>query len=267
MERQLDEFIQYMITIKRSSKSTQQCYRNDLEKLRKYFLNKKIELIEEVTATDLTSFILYIEKQGLSNATITRNVVVIKKFFEFLQKKGYRKDNPSEYLKPPKVEKKETMILSIEEMKRLFSIPIEGKKNGARDKGILMLFYETGIYINELMDLKKEDINISLGYLRCCREKKDRVLSFHKKIGECLKQYDEIERVKLEKEDKAFFLTKSGHAFSRQGIWKILKKYGEKAKISAEITPFLLRSSYEVHRLFYQDVLEHILNDDMLEDK
>lgn len=256
VENWIEEFIQYMILVKQISKSTQQCYRKDLEKLWNYLLEKEIEKIEEVTITDLNSFVLYMEKKGLSSATITRNIVVVKKFFSFLQKKEYCKDDPAEFLKSPRVEKKETVILSVEEIERLFSIPIIGKKNGGRDKAILMLFYGTGIYMNELIDLKKEDINFSLGYLRCCREKGDRILSFTKTIGECLKEYDEIERTRLEKEHGNFFLTRSGQAFSRQGMWKILKKYEEKANIKVELTPFLLRSSYEVHRLSSQNILD-----------
>lgn len=258
MKEKIEEFMQYMILVKQSSKSTQQCYRRDLEKMQNYLLSKGVGTIEEITITDLNSFILCMEKQELSTATIMRNIVVIKKFFEFLQKQGYCIDDPADCLKVPRVEKKEVEILSIEEVKRLFLSPDTEKKNGIRDKVILMLFYNTGIYMNELINLKKEDVNLSLGYLCCCREKGNRVLSFHKKIGEYLKQYNETERMNLERKDENFFLTRSGQAFSRQGMWKILKKYREKAELKVEITPFLLRNSYEVHRLLNQDILDMI---------
>lgn len=256
MKEKIEEFIQYIVLMKKSSKSTQQCYRNDLEKMQNYLASKEIERIEDITATDLNLFVLYIEKQGLSTATIARNIVVVKKFFEFLKQKSYRSDDPTEYLRLPKTEKKEVSILSVEEVQNLFACINTEKKNGVRDKAMLLLFYSTGIYMNELIDLKKEDVNFSLGYLCCYREKGNRVLSFHKKVGEYLKQYDEVERVQLEKEDPSFFLTRSGQAFSRQAIWKILKKYRDKAKIEGELTPFLLRNSYEVHRFLEKDILE-----------
>lgn len=256
MKEKIEEFIQYIILEKKSSKSTQQCYRTDLEKMQNYLLLKEVIEVEDVTETDLNSFVLYMEKQELSTATIARNIVVVKKFFEFLKKKEYRNDDPTEYLRLPKMEKKEVSILSMEEVQNLFACINTDKKNGIRDKAMLLLFYSTGIYMNELIDLKKEDVNLSLGYLCCYREKGNRVLSFHKKVGEYLKQYDEVERVHLEKEDTSFFLTRSGHAFSRQGVWKILKKYREKAEMEVEITPFLLRNSYEVHRFLEVDILE-----------
>ena len=120
-----------------------------------------------------------------------------------------------------------------------------------RDKAMLELLYATGIRVSELINLKVEDINLAVGFITCRDEHKERMIPFGKVAKQAMLNYMENGRVSLLKgqESEWLFTNCSGRPMSRQGFWKIIKFYGEKAGIQADITPHTLRHSFAAHLL------------------
>ena len=106
MEKIVLEYVDYLKSAKGISVNTEMAYRRDLLKLVKYMNAQGILEMSKVTATNLNSYMLYMEKQGLTNTTISRNVASIKGFYQFLCKKGYVVEDVSECLTSPKIERK-----------------------------------------------------------------------------------------------------------------------------------------------------------------
>ena len=247
----IQEFVIYLRDVKKTSRNTEISYQRDLIQLEEYLRNQGIVEPDKVTKTSLNSYILYMEKSGKATTTISRELAAIKAFFHYQFKEGWIRRDPAELLKAPKVEKKAPVILSVEEVQSLLAQP-EGKNaKEVRDKAMLELLYATGIRVSELINLQLSDINLSVGFLVCRDGQRERTIPFGKKASKALSAYLEQARSQLLKgqESDLLFTNCNGKAMTRQGFWKIIKYYGEKAGVQTDITPHSLRHSFAAHLL------------------
>ena len=247
----IQEFVIYLRDVKKTSRNTEISYQRDLIQLEEYLRNQGIVEPDKVTKTSLNSYILYMEKSGKATTTISRELAAIKAFFHYQFKEGRIRRDPAELLKAPKVEKKAPVILSVEEVQSLLAQP-EGKNaKEVRDKAMLELLYATGIRVSELINLQLSDINLSVGFLVCRDGQRERTIPFGKKASKALSAYLEQAGSQLLKgqESDLLFTNCNGKAMTRQGFWKIIKYYGEKAGVQTDITPHSLRHSFAAHLL------------------
>ncbi len=249
MERELEEFIDYLKDVKKTSRNTELSYKRDIAKLENYLKQQGIDELRKVSATTLQSYILGMERGGSAAATVSRNIASIKAFFHFLFRKGYVSEDIAEDLKAPKIEKKLPEILTTDEVNRLLDQPRGSAPKDLRDRAMLELLYATGIRVSELISLKTTDVNLQIGYIVCRDAKKERVVPFGAPAKRALSEYMRNAR-DLMLEDQAsdvLFTNCSGQPMSRQGFWKLVKYYARKAGITADITPHTLRHSFAAH--------------------
>ena len=251
MVTDINEFIHYLREVKRTSRNTEISYRRDLMQLASFLEKQGITEVGKVTKTSLNSYILFLEKEGRASTTISRTLASTKAFFHYEYKEGQIRRDPAELLKAPKIEKKAPTILTVEEVNRLLDQPGNDTPKEIRDKAMLQLLYATGIRVSELIHLKLEDINLPIGLLTCRDETRERMVPFGKVARQALQDYMERGRDSLlkGKESDWLFINCNGQPMSRQGFWKIIKYYGKKAGIDADITPHTLRHSFAAHLL------------------
>lgn len=249
MTTEIKSFIEYMKEVKQISRNTEVSYQRDLLQLAAFMEDKGITEVEKVTKTVLNSYILYMEKEGKATTTISRVLASIKAFFNYEFKKGNIKRDPAELLKAPKIEKKAPVILTVDEVNRLLEQPSGHAPKEIRDKAMLELLYATGIRVSELIHLKVSDVNLPVGFIICRDGNKERTIPFGKVAKQSLSDYINYARSSLLKgeESEWLFTNCSGNSMSRQGFWKIIKFYGDKAGIQADITPHTLRHSFAAH--------------------
>lgn len=249
MNQDIQNFIQYLHLVKQTSENTEVSYARDLRKMSQYLESQGIIAVGEVTATSLNSYILFLEKEGMKPSTISRSIASMKAFYHYLDREHQLRTNPSELLKAPRIEKRMPVILSLEEVTRLLEQPNGNSPKEQRDKAMLELLYATGIRVSELIALKVSDVNLSMEYLVCTDGHKERIIPFGTVAKEALSRYMQEGRKKLIEDDTCewLFTNCSGQAMSRQGFWKLIKSYGRKAGIEAEITPHMLRHSFAAH--------------------
>lgn len=249
MEYEVNAFITYLHNEKKISENTEVSYKRDLTKLSAYLDGQGVTEVGKITFTNLNSYVLYLEKNKLSPATISRNIASIKAFYHFLYKGHLVTEDVAEGLKAPKIEKKAPEIMSMPEVVRLLEQPDTGSSKGIRDKAMLELLYATGIRVSELISLKLADVNMQMGFILCRDAAKERVIPFGNKARSALLQYLESSRSILieDEESDILFVNCSGQPMSRQGFWKLIKHYAKKAGITADITPHTLRHSFAAH--------------------
>jgi integrase/recombinase XerD len=252
MENAILSFIQYLHTTKHSSENTEVSYERDLKKLSRYLTDTYgITDFSQVSATHLSAYMLYMEKQNYAASSVSRNVASIRTFFHYLQRQGLIALSPADDLKPPKAEKKAPEILSIEQVNALLSQPDKRTNKGVRDSAMLELLYATGIRVSELIGLKVQDVNLKLDYITCTDRTKERIIPFGGAAKRALSDYMDNARMSfIAGEDSGSLFTNcQGKPMSRQGFWKLLKGYVRSAGIETDITPHTLRHSFAVHMI------------------
>lgn len=249
MDQYIQRFIEYLHNVKKMSENTEMSYRRDLAKVAAYLSEQGISDIKRVNATNLTGYVLYLEKNSFSAATISRNIASLKAFYHYLIKEGVVSVDAAEDLRAPKIEKKIPEILSMDEVVRLLEQPSGDSAKEIRDKAMLELLYATGIRVTELITLKLEDVNLNMGYITCRDANKERVIPFGNEAKKALTRYLSGVREALlaDPSSEYLFANCSGQPMSRQGFWKLIKFYAKKAGITSDITPHTLRHSFAAH--------------------
>lgn len=249
METIIDEFCNYRREKKQVSENTLLAYRSDLQRLVSYMRENGIPSFAQVTETQLNSFILQTERRGLKAASVVRLVSSIHTFFDYLAKRGYIKEDPAERLKAPKAEQAVQEIISVEELERLFEMPDLSGPKGMRDRAMLEVLYATGIRLNSLLRLTMSQLQLQYRLL-CVREQgEERVLPLGKTACERLEAYLKDARPVLavpDSDPELVFYNRAGGMMTRQGFFKRITMYAEKAGLP-NITPRVLRNSMITH--------------------
>lgn len=224
-------------------------YVRDIEKFQHYIREShKKDTLLEVNKTQVMSYVMHLQDQGMARTTILRNVASIRSLFNYCEKKRIIDNNPAENIHTPRVEKKAPIILSFDQVEKLLLQPNKETVTGARDAAMLELLYASGIRVSELMSLNMKDIDLKLGFLKCCSSDKSRIIPIGKMAKEALALYIETYRERLSKgENDALFLNYYGNRLSRQGFWKIIKTHCKDAELTTSVTPHTLRHSFASH--------------------
>ena len=249
MQQELQSFIVYLHDVKKTSANTEISYQRDLRKLEQYMERQGITQADQLTATNLNSYILYLEKNGFAPSTVSRTIASIKAFAQYLRNNGIIQEDISVSLKAPRIEKKLPGILTVDEVECLLAQPNDKSAKDIRDKAMLELLYATGIRVTELTSLKVSEVNMKLSYIICKDNGRERIIPFGRNARKALERYLNGARSAMLKgnESDILFTNCSGSPMSRQGFWKLIKFYAKKAGITSDITPHTIRHSFAAH--------------------
>lgn len=245
----IQEFKSYLTTEKKSSANTVSSYIRDLTQFERYLQVEGVSLAE-VDTDVIEGYDTWLTNKGKSAATVTRSLASLKCFYGWMVSTGRREDNPALGAKSVKVERKLPQILTNQEVELLLAQPQCVDHKGYRDHAMLELLYATGIRVSELISLDVEHVNLAAGFIRCTSKNKERIIPLYPGAVRAINDYVRNVRPQLAVEgEKALFVNMSGERMSRQGFWKIIKGYQEKAGIKTDITPHTLRHSFAAHLL------------------
>ncbi len=249
-EELLKIYCDYLAVEKGLSPNSLASYSLDIKKLFDHLERKKKSLLR-VNESDLVEFIHLQAQSGLSPRSLARLISSLKSFFRFLLLENHIRKNPAESLSSPSLWLTLPRVLTIEEVESLLERPDLNKPQGVRDRAILEVMYGCGLRVSELISLELKDVRLAQGFL-ICRGKgnKERIVPVGKAAARWLEKYLREVRPLWDKKGSAvIFLTRSGKPFTRQGIWKILKTYGQEAGLKDKIHPHVLRHSFATHLL------------------
>lgn len=247
----LEKYEVYLREIKKASDNTLSSYLRDIRQMGEYLESHTEESFVSVSEEELEDYTSWMKGQGKSVPTVARSIASIKNFYKYLVSEGIVRENPALGLVPEKSEQKLPQILSSKEVELLLEQPECTDLKGYRDRAMLELLYATGIRVSELIALDASDVNVSAGFIRCRSHDKERIIPLYPAAVRALKEYVEFIRPQMvaASDEKSLFVNVSGERMSRQGFWKIIKTYQQKAKIEKTITPHTLRHSFAAHLL------------------
>lgn len=250
MANVITEFAQYLEKERGASAGTVQSYCRDIKQYMNY-LNANYIDIQRANKTNVISYIMSLQKNGRAASSISRALASLRAFYKYLTNENIVASDPTLRLETPKQDKKLPSILTMEEVDLLLEQPDVATFKGKRDKAMLELIYASGIKVSELVSLDVEDVEVGLGFVRCVSGARARIIPLGGPCLRALNDYLQFSRNFLvsDKTQKKLFVNCTGSNLTRQGFWKIIKEYKEKANIEKEITPHTLRHSFAAHLL------------------
>lgn len=247
MKKALIQYHNFLCDVRHLSNSTVLSYERDI----KHFQNFFGKNLKKASCEDFTNYISEMKRHGSTDATVSRNMVSLRSLFSFMKESGLIKKDPTKEIDLPKVKKTLPQILTSAEISLLLETPSGNDPKSYRDKAMLELLYATGIKVSELISLNVSHINLRRGMLNCTISANPRIIPLGNVAMKALNTYLKNGRNALisSADETALFVNYSGKRMTRQGFWKIVKHYKEKAEIDKEITPHTLRHSFAAHLL------------------
>ena len=247
----LELFKTYLESTKKRSANTLDAYLRDVNQFLLYCSQNGAKNIEKVTENYIVKYIEYLTFIGKSDATKTRIIASLHSYFNFLLLQGVIDKDPTKDVKGPKTARKIPDVLDSKEIMLLLSQPNGNDYKSIRDRAMLELLYATGIKVSELIELTVSDINLQIGIIHMHNSKHERIVPLYPAANKHLSEYCAIARPALVQNtnEERLFTNMNGQPMSRQGFWKIIKHYADKAEIKKDITPHTLRHSFAAHLL------------------
>ena len=251
LEKCLREFEGYLKKEKNASSNTLNSYLRDLRQFGDWLSATQEMPLQQAGEEEISAYYRFLRASGKSQATVQRCSATLRCYYAHLIDKRKLKDNPARHVTMDRQKRKLPQVLSSSEVEQFLEQPDTHDAKGIRDKAMLEMLYATGIRVSELINLNMEDVNLSVGFVRCRSGDKERVIPMYKVAVKALRDYlEEVRPAMVEAVDEpALFVTLGGSRMSRQGLWKIVKTYQKKAGIEKDITPHTLRHSFAAHLL------------------
>lgn len=252
MKELVELFLNYLSVERGLSQNTILAYQSDLTKFISYLNKQSINSINKTTRENITSYMWTQKEKDLSANSLSRGLAAIKVFYRFLLREKITSSDPTDMIESPKLWKRLPDTLSLEEIESLLNAPNIKDKQGLRDRALLEVMYATGMRVSEVANLKIQDLNSDIGFVRCIgKGQKERIIPLGRRAIHFTDSYIRQDRPKLlkNKNSQALFLSRLGERLSRQSIWKIIKIYAKKARIKKDIHPHILRHSFATHLL------------------
>ena len=252
MDKLVDSFLNYLLVERGLSSNTMESYSRDLRKFADYLEQEGIADIARVDSVVVISFMVHLREHGLGSRTTGRNLSAVRMFFRFLTREGVLVIDPTINIESPRIRPHLPTVLNLTEVDSLLSQPDQTTSRGLRDKAMLEVLYATGVRVSELIALTKENLNLEVGYLVTFgKGSKERVVPLGETAVDHLNDYFTHGRPHLLKNrsSRFVFLNGSGNGLTRQGFWKIIRRYALKAGIGKNLSPHTLRHSFATHLL------------------
>jgi integrase/recombinase XerD len=247
-----DQYVNHLIFEKGLSKKTIESYSRDLTRYFEFLKQNNARQVGESDTPLILKYLIHLRDSGLKARSTARHLVTIRGFYRYLVKEKVVKSDPARLIDLPKSGLKLPDVLTISEITLLLKIPDTKTALGLRNAAMIELLYAAGLRVSELVNLKLLDVNTEAGFVRVLgKGSKERVVPFGNYAKSIIDKYIKTARPPLLKENVSpyLFVARAGKPMTRQGFWKLLKRYALQAGINKTITPHSIRHSFASHLL------------------
>lgn len=248
-ESYLNDFLAHLLIDRGLSLNTKVSYERDLTEYMFYLEKQSVYQLSEVRREHVQQYLITLYERNLNTKSVARHLSAIRSLHQYLIIEKISHTNPCELIESPKLKRTLPEVLSVEEVEQLLSSFNTKTLNDIRNKAMVELMYASGLRVSELLQLKLEDVHLSMMFVRCVgKGNKERMVPIGEVAADLLQLYlNEVRPKLLKKSNDCLFLNRFGEPMTRQGFWKILKKQAKEAGIEKEISPHKLRHSFATH--------------------
>jgi len=247
-----DRYFHQLIVEKGLSRNTTEAYARDLRGFSTFLESHFGEDPLDASSDKIVFYLKLLRKNRLSPRSTARIISSLKGFYKFLLQEGVLKETPLRHLRTPRVIPRLPEVLTGEDIAQIIRQVKEEKPLGLRDRAMLEILYATGLRVSELVNLSVHDIDLEVGYLRTKgKGSKERIVPMGRAAIQALREYLQGPRhaLALRTRGETLFLGRRGRGITRQGFWKLLRRYAAAAGIRKKISPHTLRHSFATHLL------------------
>lgn len=255
MKKEIKDFIYYLEFKENKKYNTIVSIKSDLEKFSTYFFEKKISEIEKVDIFLVKEYFNFLKNSSLSNSSFNRNLSSVKSFFIYLVENKIISENPVLNIENLEREKNKIVYLEKEEIELIrnsIEIALTGNNfNALRDRLIFELLYSTGMTVSDLLSLGELNFNPEKNEIHILKDGERRTIYFSNTAKEYYFKFLELKKEKFKEKNNVniIFVNNSNSRLTDRSLRRIVVKYGEKAEISKEVSPYVLRHTFCVHML------------------
>ncbi len=247
----INSFFRYLTNERRYSKHTIRSYKSDLEQYVK-FCNSIDSNFNPVAGNHkiIRKWIIFLLESGNSPRSVNRKITTLKSFYKFLYRDGIIETIPTDKVVLPKMGKKLPHFVSKSSMDMLFDqFTFPATFEGVRDRTIMLMFYSTGIRLNELVNLTTQNIDLKLGQLKVLgKRNKERIIPFSIELNKEIKEYL-TQRSLLPVNHNIVFVTIDGNKAYDKLVYRIVNKYLSSVTTLEKRSPHILRHTFATQML------------------
>lgn len=248
----IDNFLTHALAEQGLAAHSIAAYRRDLGDFARFVASRGAPSPARVTRAAITVYLISLRRRGLAAATVKRRTAAIRSFYRYLLREEAVEADPTLDLAPQKLPRRLPRVLTVEEMEQVLAAPDPSTPEGVRDRAMLELMYASGLRVSETVGLELSDIDLAHEVVRCIgKGGKERVVPVGTQAVRALRGYLAQVRPRLvrARPTQALFVSRLGGPLTRQGCWKLLRRYARRAGITKPLTPHVLRHSFATHLL------------------
>ena len=245
----IKDFLEYLKFEKRYSEHTITSYSNDLLKFHNYLEDYYEGVIfHSIKSLHLRSYMVFLLEKKMAKSTVARKISSVKSLFKFLLKQQIVDSSPVNLIETPKLDKKLPSFLKEDEIINLINvIEFEDSFFGLRDKLLITLFYQTGVRLSEIIELKEDDVRVDdikvLG-----KRNKERIIPLSGKVKNLITEYRKIKHLEFPN-IKYFFIGDKGNKMYEKFVYRKVNYYLSMVSSKQKRSPHILRHTFATHML------------------
>lgn len=252
-----EEFLVWLSAERGRARNTVSAYRRDLIQYEAWLAARSLD-VTTVRHDDLVDWVATQRESGAAASTTARRLAAIRSFHRFMVTERHRADDPTGRLDGVRTPSGIPKPLTEVEVTSLLDAVVGTDPLARRDRALLELLYATGARVAEVVGLSLGDVDFDHRMVRLYgKGSKERLVPYGGAAGRALDDwFSKSGRAALvpaqwkrRGDAEAVFLNQRGGRLSRQGVWLIIKKYGQRAGIDSELSPHVLRHSCATHLL------------------
>lgn len=245
----LDDYLVHLKVERGLARASVTAYATDLNGLVGHLEAESVG-IREVDAAVVSGWLLELSRRGLGARSQARHLSAARGFFGWLVDEKEVDADPTELIDGPRLMRKLPTVLDREEVGRLLAIPDPATARGARDQAMLHTMYASGLRVSELVNLPLGDVDLEGGFVTVLgKGDKRRLVPLGVPARKRIERWLPLRGAWAQPNEGALFVTSRGGPMTRQGFWKLIKRYAAAAGIVKRVTPHELRHSFATHLL------------------
>ncbi|GAB7086639.1 tyrosine-type recombinase/integrase [Marinifilum fragile] len=245
-----ESFLSYLQYEKRYSAHTVLSYDCDLTQFFEFYSGADDVQVEDITFKDVRRWIVFLMNEGKTSRTVNRKLSSLKSFFKYLLRESVIDSNPMDKVVGPKQGKKLPGFVAEHAMQVLREVDFGEGFEGVRDQLVIEMFYQTGMRLSELMNLKESDFDRSASLVKVLgKRNRERIIPVSESLVKLLDQYLDLRYKTFGNLDDFLFVTKKGVPVYEKLLYRIVTKHLSKITTMTKRSPHVLRHTFATHLL------------------